>query len=115
MDTERRLNKIKRELKGARRLMEKASDEIFNQDISNYPIFVIAKEPINLGVAIANPESLKSAWHLYISTLEEFTTKKLIRQERINEFRKIYKDPEDFYCLFIIDNLGSKFVFIPID
>ncbi len=115
MDTERRLNKIKRELKGARRLMEKASDEIFNQDISNYPIFVVSKEQINLGIALANPESLKSVWHLNISTLEEFTTKKLIRQERINEFRKIYKDPEDFYCLFVIDKLGSKFVFIPID
>ena len=115
MDTERRLNKIKRELKGASRLMEKASDEIFNQDISNYPILVISKEPINLGIQLADSQSLKGPWNLYISTLEEFSTKKLIRQERINEFRKVYKDPEDFYCLFVIDKLGSKFVFIPID
>ena len=115
MDTERRLNKIKRELKTASRIMEKASDEIFNQDISNYPIFVIAKESINLGIMLAEAAPNIGNWNLYISTLEEFTTKKLIRQERINEFRKIYKDPEDFYCLFVIEDLGSKFVFIPID
>ena len=64
---------------------------------------------------LANPASLKSSWNLYISTLEEFSAKNLIRQERINEFRKIYKDPEDFYCLFVIEELGSKFAFIPID
>ena len=95
--------------------MEKACDEIFNQDISNYPIFVISKEPVNLGILIADTTSNLGSWNVYISTLEEFSTKKLIRQERINEFRKIYKDPEDFYCLFVIENLGSKFVFIPID
>ncbi len=115
MDTERRLNKIKRELTGASRIMEKASDEIFNQEISNYPIFVISHDPINMGIVLAEKEQLKGNWNLYISTLEEFSAKKLIRQERINEFRKIYKDPEDFYCLFVIEDLGSKFVFIPIE
>jgi len=66
-------------------------------------------------VALAKATQLKGKWNLYISTLEEFSTKKLIRQERINEFRKIYKDPADYYCLFVIEDLGSKFVFIPID
>jgi len=115
MDTERRLNNIKRELKSAERLMEKASDEVCNQDISNYPIFVVSATEINIGILLADSSQLKGKWNLYISTLEEFSTKKLIRQERINEFRKIYKDPADYYCLFIIEDLGSKFVFIPIE
>lgn len=115
MDTERRLNKIKKELYGARRIMEKASDEIFNQDISKYPIFVISHQDISIGIKLAGEGQIKGKWNLYISTLEEFSTKKLIRQERINEFRKIYKDPADYYCLFVIEDLGSKFVFIPIE
>ena len=115
MDTERRLNKIKKELLQVNRLMEKASDEIFNQDISKYPIFVISHSEISIGIQLANSEQIKGKWNLYISTLEEFSTKKLIRQERINEFRKIYKDPADYFCLFVIEDLGSKFVFIPID
>jgi len=115
MDTERRLNKIKRELQSAARIMEKASDEIFNQDISNYPIFIVSPTAINIGILLVESTELKGKWNLYISTLEEFSTKNLIRQERINEFRKIYKDPEDFYCLFLIEDLGSKFVFIPIE
>ncbi len=115
MDTERRLNKIKKELQSVSRLMEKASDEIFNQDISKYPIFVIAQQEVSVGILLATAEQIKSKWNLYISTLEEFSTKKLIRQERINEFRKIYKDPADYYCVFVIEDLGSKFVFIPIE
>jgi len=115
MDTERRLNKLKKELESVDRLMEKASDEIFNQDISKYPIFVVSPQEINIGIQLAKATQLKGKWNLYISTLEEFSTKKLIRQERINEFRKIYKDPADYYCLFVIEDLGSKFVFIPID
>ena len=33
--------------------------------------------------------------------------------KRVNEFKEIYKDPDEFCCLFVIDKDFTNFIFIP--
>ncbi len=94
------------------KLMETTSEALRNQNISNYPIFVLSKLEIEMGVTLV-PKSKDKGWWLHASTLEEFATKQIIRPERINNFRDIYKDPNLFHCIFVLSDLGPQFIFIP--
>jgi hypothetical protein len=40
-------------------------------------------------------------------------TKNIISRDKLDGFRKIYKSPEDFVCIFVIDETISEFVFYP--
>lgn len=112
MDTERRLNKVKKDLERYYPVMDKASDELINQEISKYPIFIISPQSIDLGIPLAEAQD---PMNLNVSTLEELATKNVIKEDRVKSFIEIFKNPNDYYCLFIIDTLGPKFVFTPRD
>ncbi len=115
MDTERRLNKLKKDLEPYLVMMDKASDELINQEITKYPIYIIHDQEINLGIPLVEAEKNKASFSINVSTLEEFATKNVIKKERVENFIEIYKNADDYFCLFIIDHLGSKFAFTPRD
>ena len=83
------------------------------QEISKYPIFVLHKEPLELGISLKNEINTPNEWLVNLSTLEEFSTKQVIEASRVNRFTKIYKNPSEFLCLFVIDEFGANFVFLP--
>jgi hypothetical protein len=105
--------KLEKELKGFRDILNQASSEMRNQEISMYPIFVVHQQEVELGVLIIDRETTTSAWSIHASSLEEFTYKGLIRAEKLDEFRSVYKDADDFFCLFVISQLGAQFIFLP--
>ena len=113
MNTESTLEKLKKNLSPYFPLMSKASDEIINQEISKYPIFVSSDQEINLGIPLTVKNNDGVLISLNISSLEEFATKNVIQEDKVDKFIEIFKDPEDYFCLFLIDQLGSNFVFIP--
>ncbi len=90
-------------------LMIKATDAVIDQEISDYPIFVIHDGSMNLGVSILQDEELA----ISISSLEEFSTKQLISDDRIKPFIKIYKDPFHYFCLLVTLLEKPSFVFAP--
>ena len=47
------------------------------------------------------------------STLEEFVAKNLIAESKVDAFRTTYKDPEEFLCLFLIEDETAEFIFLP--
>lgn len=105
---------LEEELKPFRTIMDKAADAIIDQDISSYPIFVTSQLAIEMGVplVVRDPEK-KQKWFVSASTLEELHTKNVIHSDKINEFRKIYKDPSLHFCLFVLSDLGAQFIFLP--
>ena len=115
MDTERRLNKLKKDLTPFLILMDKASDELINQEISKYPIYIIHEQEINLGIPLVDASRKKAPFSINVSTLEEFATKNVIKEDKVENFIEIFKNADDYFCLFVIDHLGSKFAFIPRD
>ena len=94
-------------------IMDKAVETILNQEVSKYPIFVLTPNEVSIGVLLINQIEGLEDWAIHVSTLEEFNAKNIIRTDRVDDFRKIYKDPEHFFCLFVLELEGSQFVFIP--
>jgi hypothetical protein len=45
--------------------------------------------------------------------VDEFVQRKLISEESLEEFKKSYKDPDEFCCLFVMDGAFTSFVYIP--
>lgn len=94
-------------------LMGQAGDTVMDENVSNYPIFVVSQLEIDLGIPIVKRSEAGPRWSVHASTLEEMSAKKIIQSERVDDFRRIYKDPRDYICLFVLSDLGAKFIFLP--
>ncbi len=105
-----RLNFVIHYLDRYRTLMKKASQAVMDQDVSEFPIFVIHNGAGNLGINIIHDDELA----INISTLEELSTKQLISDDRIRDFIKIYKDPQSYFCLLITLLKKPSFAFLPL-
>jgi len=93
--------------------LAKASDAIIEQGVSNYPIFVVHQQAINIGIQIVDRNNVGKNWSINSSILEEFVQKKLISPDKIEEFKNVYRDPGKEICLFVLSELGASFVFLP--
>ena len=110
---EKKLKALEKIVRPHQQLLGQASDSVPHQEISKYPIFVASKKGVQIGIPLLNPEAMAGELFLYISTLEEFATKNLISNDKVDNFRSIYKSPSDFFCIFLIEDIGATFVFLP--
>ena len=110
---EKKLTTLEKLIRPHQQLLGQASDTVLHQDVSKYPIFVASKKGVQIGIPLLDPETLAGKWFIYLSTLEEFATKNLIVSDRVDNFRSIYKSPADFFCIFLIEDIGATFVFLP--
>lgn len=79
----------------------------------DYPIFSISKETIPLGQLLVGMNDLGLDWNYYASFLDEFVQRELVGKDKKDDFINAYKDPDEFCCLFVVDQEFTKFVFIP--
>ncbi len=105
---------LEKELSPHFELMRKAAETVLDQDVSSYPIFVIHREGgIQLGIPLVTHSDEEGVpWSINLSTLEEFTTKKIIDIARVDRFQQVYKDPRDHFCLFLLKKEEANFVFL---
>ncbi len=103
---------LEKELAPYKKIMSLASDSITDQEITKYPIFVIHQHNLEIGVSLTGEDDL-GVWKIQASSLEEFVSKQLIEPNKIDSFRTIYKNSAKFFCLFVISELGAKFIFLP--
>jgi len=106
---------IEYELKVYNKVMCDAIDTILNEDVSKYPIFIGSQDPIQLGIPLATKEVHAGNWNINVSTLEEFATKNIIEGDKIEEFKKVFKDPNAQICMFLYWKGKFTFVFLPRD
>ena len=93
--------------------LKEASYQIRNRDYSEFPIFAISRTPIPIGVLLVGKEDLATEWNYFASYMENLVDEKLIEKDKIEEFKSIYKDPDEFCCLFVVDGEFTRFLFIP--
>lgn len=105
--------KFKEEVRPYLKMLRKASETIIDQGVSRHPIFVFHRQHVELGIEVVKQETVTGAWSVNASTLEEFVTKQLIQEDKIEAFKKTFKDPQKHFCLFVLDNGNAQFVFIP--
>jgi len=107
------LKQIEREIRQYVPILSKASDSVLDQDISNYPIFIVHQGELELGISVIDPKKVQSQWAVNLSILEEFAAKQLIKPDKIDAFREVFKNPQEQLCLFVISEIGANFIFIP--
>lgn len=78
-----------------------------------FPIFAICREPQPIGQLLFDQQTNGTAWNYYASYLDEFLQRSLITADKTEDFEQAYKDPDEFCCLFVIDQQFTNFVFIP--
>lgn len=110
---EAQYKQLEKELKPYLPLLQKAADAILDQDISSYPIFLLHQQTVSIGIPLVEGKNEEHPWSVNASTLEELATKKIIEMERVDDFRKVYKDPQDYFCLLLLSDSGADFVFFP--
>lgn len=79
----------------------------------NYPIFPLCKQDQPIGQPLLIPQVHATSWHYNASFLDEFIQREIIAKDKVEDFEKAYKDPDEFCCLFVIDPQFTNFVFIP--
>ena len=104
---------IQNEMKAFNEILTNAANSCLDQDVSKYPIFVIHKQEVALGVPIIDRIKHSTNWNINLSTLEEFFSKKLVNNSKVDEFRKTYKNPKEHHCLFVLSDIGAQFMFMP--
>ncbi len=112
MTTEEQHKLLEEEMKLYKPFLAYTADAILDQDVSQYPIFIVHKQGINVGIPLET-DHIKGQKLINASSLEEFVTKQLVETSRVDDFKAIYKDPKDNLCLFVVEDGGASFVFIP--
>ncbi|MFT4643954.1 MAG: hypothetical protein ACI8ZX_000351 [Planctomycetota bacterium] len=93
--------------------IDKVLQEIEVNDVSNYPIIVLSKSDLTLGLKIIDKKEIDIKWNFNISHLEEFVIKGLVQEEKAVEFTRVYKEHKIHYCLFItISETEADFAYV---
>lgn len=79
----------------------------------DFPIFAICKEAQPVGQLLLDQKMNGTAWNYFASFLDEFLQRGLVTADKKADFESAYKDPDEFCCLFVIDEQFTNFVFIP--
>jgi len=93
--------------------LKEASYQIRKRGFSENPIFVVARTPVEVGQLLFNRTDFKTQFDYKASFLDEFVQRKLVGEESIELFKENYKNPEEYCCLFVIENDFAGFVFVP--
>ncbi|NUM32158.1 MAG: hypothetical protein HUU47_07520 [Bacteroidetes bacterium] len=93
--------------------IKEVSDEIIDEKISEFPIFIAHKSKIPFGEIILDHTELNTTWSISVSTLEEFMDKNIIENSKAGFFKANYKNPQEFICIFLITGISASFVFVP--
>ena len=93
--------------------LKEASYQIRKRGFSDHPIFAISKIDLPIGTLLIGKTDLATHWNYNASYLDEFIQRELIGADKVDEFKESYKDPDEFCCLFVVDDGFTNFVYIP--
>lgn len=79
----------------------------------DFPIFPISKNEQPIGQILIDKQQLDLDWNYYVTFLDEFIQRGLVDKIKEDVFKENYKDPDEFCCLFVIDEDFHRFVYIP--
>ena len=79
----------------------------------DFPIFVICKTDQPVGQLLFEKKDMHLEWNYYASFLNEFVQRELVMPDKEEDFKSTYKDPDEFCCLFVVDEEFTKIVYIP--
>jgi hypothetical protein len=107
------LERLQRDFRQVSHLLRDMTHEVLEQQVSRYPVFVAAQEPVGLGRVVVSAEDFSLRWNFRLTILEELVQKGVVQRDKIVEFREAYKNPVEAACVLGILNNQFAFLFIP--
>lgn len=98
--------------------LAQAADTVMDEQVSNYPVFLAfpaeTEKVLELGLPVFNaPTPRGRSWTVHVTTLEELVARQIILREKVDDFRKIYKDTPNTLCFLIYTEGEARFGFVP--
>ena len=116
MTREERLLSLRQDMKKIGLYLQSVAREIIDNQVSNYPVFIVHKEPsISMGRVVLQADTSRTFWTYSASLLEEFIKRDIVGKEKLDDFRTVYKDPQMFACFFLLTPEDMDFIFCPYD
>jgi hypothetical protein len=112
-ENENELNDLSRSILRLSKVLGDASEIIMSEGVSNYPIFVFYREFVEIGIFLVKPNAQDQTYGVNASSLEEISARQVIATEKVEDFKKIFKDPLKFFCIFLVGAKGGSFIFHP--
>ena len=107
------LNEIKEDLNFYSAAIKEVSHEVLDSQFSEYPIFIAHQHEVHAGELILDRKELGRYWSINATTLEELEEKNYFNRERVQYFKKVFKDPRQYMCVLLITSLGGNIIFHP--
>lgn len=91
------------------------SRELLDTGMSKYPVFVAYNQPMPtpIGRPVLMHQHLDTRWSVNLTVMEDFVARKIIQRAAFPEFRKSWKDPDYFMCVFVYTPQQCAFVYMP--
>ena len=109
------LQQLRAELILFKEPIKETSKDIIKENYSQYPIFIAHNDDVLIGEKILDKNDMATYYNISASTLAEFVEKKVITNDKLDEFKRSYKTPKEFICFFVIVDIEAFFVYIPYD
>lgn len=93
--------------------LKEAAYQVRSRGFSDFPIFPISKTDLPIGQLLIGKGELDTTWNYHITYIDEFVQRKIIAEDKVEEFKASYKNPDEFCCLFVVDLDFARFVFVP--
>lgn len=93
--------------------LKEASYQIRKRKFSEFPIFVLAVQEVEVGNILFNKSDFETSYDYKASFIEEFLERDIVGKESDELFKENYKDPEEYCCLFVIDQNFAGFIYVP--
>lgn len=94
-------------------MIKEVSKDMVKEGFTNYPVFVAHQHEVKLGEPILLKDDYARDFNINATTLEELIEKKLVLNERIDEFKTNFKSPDKFMCVLLVTVAGAHFIFAP--
>ncbi len=107
------IDSLEQDLRFYNTAIKEVADEILDNNLSQYPIFIAHEVPISIGELILDKNDFNRTWSISAITMEEMVEAQVIEQEKQEAFKNIYKDPRAHICVFLISEKGGNFIFYP--
>jgi hypothetical protein len=107
------LDSLEKDIQYYKSAIKEVADEVLDNQLSEYPVFIAHELPISLGEMILDKDDFSRSWSISASTLDELTENQVIQEDKQEEFKKVYKNPREHICIFLISEKGGNFIFYP--
>jgi len=110
------LLELRSDLKVIGDYFKEIANEVIELGITEHPIFIAHREKsVQLGRPIIKKDLSKTHWSFNASHMEEFVKKGFLEEEKLDQFKSVYKNPARFICFFIVSPNQMEFVWAPYD